>query len=82
MAFLYGSLYEGNYVFVVDPKTGTKVGEIGAGSPLDGTTGLAFGADGNLYVGSGNTGKVLRFDSDGDYIGVFATLPPGGRPPT
>jgi len=76
---LYGSVFEGNFVFEVDPKTGNELRTIGAGSPLDGATGLAFGADGDLYVGSFDTGEVLRFDgTTGAYLGVFATVPSGG----
>jgi outer membrane protein assembly factor BamB len=78
---LYGAVFEGDSVFRVDAATGTQLGEIGPGSPLDGPGGVAFGADGKLYGGSFNTGEVLRFDATtGAFIGVFATAPLGGAP--
>jgi hypothetical protein len=44
--------------------------------------GLAFGADGNLYVSSANTRQVLRYDlRTGIFLGVFGPFdlqsPPG-----
>ena len=76
---LYGAVFDDDYVFEVDPQTGTRFEDLGAGTPLDGPTGLTFGADGNLYVGSFETGQVLRFDgTTGAYLGVFAALPDGG----
>ena len=73
---LYGSLFTADSVFRVDGKTGADLGDIGAGSPLDGTAGLAFGADGNLYVGSFIGNQVLRFNgTTGAFIDVFATAP-------
>lgn len=41
--------------------------------------GLAFGPDGNLYVGSGDTGEVFRFNGqNGAFIDVFVAAGAGG----
>jgi sugar lactone lactonase YvrE len=71
----------GVYRFADDgtPKAGgVPVGSAG----LDGTAGLAIGADGNIYVSSQNSGEVLFYDGDtgqplqlpGKPLGRFATL--------
>jgi protocadherin Fat 4 len=55
---------------------GTFVGTfVTAGSGgLSGAAGMDFGADGNLYVASSNTGKVLRFDgTTGAFIDEFVS---------
>ena len=41
-------------------------------------SGLTFGPDGILYVGSPSTDRVLRFDRDGTYIGDFFPAASGG----
>jgi sugar lactone lactonase YvrE len=53
----------------------------GAGGSLNAAAVLAFGPDGNLYVGGFNSGNVVRFNgSTGVFIDVFASgIPnPGG----
>lgn len=51
-----------------DPKT--KIDETGG---LAGARGLVFGTDDNLYVSSGISDQVLRYDgSTGQFMGVFA----------
>lgn len=46
---------------------------------LAGPSGLAFGPDGSLYVGSFNSDNVLRYDGlDGTFLGVFVTAAAGG----
>jgi hypothetical protein len=43
------------------------------------STGMAYGPDGNLYVGSFNTDEVLRFDrTTGAFLGAFVTAGSGG----
>ncbi len=55
---------------------GTLVGTfVTAGSGgLNGAAGMDFGADGNLYITSSNSGKVLRFDgTTGAFIDEFVS---------
>jgi DNA-binding beta-propeller fold protein YncE len=84
-----GDLYASGFgalraVLVYDGTTGDLERTIGAGSFVTGPAGLAFGADGNLYVSSGGTNQILRFNATtGAFIDVFATIPiacPGGCP--
>ncbi|NKB89314.1 MAG: hypothetical protein GKS06_13935 [Acidobacteria bacterium] len=57
-----------------DGNSGESLGDFvasGAGG-LVGPTGIAFGPDGDLYVGSSGSNQVLRFDGDtGEPIDVF-----------
>ena len=47
-----------------------------SGGGLDNPIGLTFGPDGHLYVGSGDTNQVLRYDgATGAFLGVFASSP-------
>ena len=49
------------------------------GSYLYNSTGLAFGPDGNLYVGSYNSYEVLRFDGDtGEFMDAYVDALSGG----
>ena len=46
---------------------------------MNSAAGLAFGADGNLYVASRLTSEVLRFDgTTGAFIDAFVTVESGG----
>lgn len=56
-----------------------SAGEDGLGEGgLNSVSGLTFGPDGVLYVGSPDTDRVLRFDRDGNYIGDFFPAGSGG----
>lgn len=58
--------------------TGAYLGDFvtpGSGG-LGGPQGIAFGPDGNLYVSSRDSDRVLKYDGrNGTFISVFATLP-------
>lgn len=57
-----------------DSQTGRFVGVFASGHGLANPNGIAYGPDGNLYVGNGDEGRVLRFDGQtGDYLGDFIT---------
>ena len=50
-----------------------------ANGGLNRSSGLAWGPDGNLYVGSLNTDQVLRFDgTSGAFLGAFVSAGSGG----
>lgn len=70
-------------VSVYDGETGAYRGpafEPGSGG-LQSATGIAFGPDGDLYVGSAGNGRILRYDgATGDYVGVFASGGPLQQP--
>ncbi len=60
---------------------GNPVITIGAGSPLNGPTGLLFAPNGDLLVGSVNNNAILRFDGQTHaYEGVFANTGSRGGP--
>lgn len=67
---LYVSSWNQDRVKILNPD-GLQVGEIGAGSGLDGPEELAFGANGHLYVISGNSNEVFQFDRQGDFVRSF-----------
>ncbi len=63
----------------------TRLGSLGAlvtaagNGGMDRSTGMVFGPDGNLYVGSLNTNEVLRYDgATGAFLGAFVTAGSGG----
>jgi outer membrane protein assembly factor BamB len=63
----------------------TRLGSLGAlvaaanNGGMDRSTGMTFGPDGNLYVGSLNTNEVLRYDgTSGAFLGSFVTAGSGG----
>lgn len=63
-------------------EDGSFVGLFASGHGMDNPNGIAFGPDGNLYVGLGDVGKVLRFHgSTGAFIDEFVNDPlnPGCR---
>src|SRR4029077_9230208 len=63
-----------------DAATGTFVSVFAIGHGVANPNGIAYGPDGNLYVGNGDEGRVLKFDGQtGDYLGDFITpATPGG----
>ena len=57
-----------------DARTGEYLGIFASGTAMVAPTGLAFGADGNLYVSDFGANKVFRFNGQtGAAMGVFAT---------
>jgi sugar lactone lactonase YvrE len=68
------SAFDQNQVLVQLPD-GTPIGAI-VHPDIDGPRGLAFGADGRLYLGCENSSRVLVFDALGNYLSQFthATL--------
>lgn len=54
---------------VTGAPVGTGIFATGLSQPF----GVEWGADGNLYVGNGDTNSVLRFDSGGSSLGTFAS---------
>src|SRR5207237_4230498 len=66
------SNYPNSVVQHFDVRTGTLLGNFAAGSGLSGPHTLAYGPDGNLYVASGLSNEVKRYDGKtGDFIDNF-----------
>ncbi|MCC6681979.1 MAG: hypothetical protein IT445_13850 [Phycisphaeraceae bacterium] len=53
-----------------------QLGYLFAGSPLTAPNGIAQDSNGNVYVRE-TGGRILRFDSFGNFIATAASLPPG-----
>lgn len=71
---IYAAHLSGGHVSEHDPVEARWVGDFveAGGGGLRGGTGIAFGPDGDLYVGSSATHQVLRFDgSTGEFEGAF-----------
>ena len=65
-------------VLKFDSETGKFLGTFGTASTTSSLGFMAFGPDGNLYVGDVSNATVLRFDGKtGESMGVFATGLPG-----
>jgi WD40 repeat protein len=57
-----------------DAETGAFKGVFASGNGLDNPNGIAFGPDGNLYVGLGDVGRVMIFDgASGAFLRDFVT---------
>lgn len=54
--------------------TGNSLGVFASGGGLDNPVGITFGPDGHLYVASGDTNQVLRYEGQtGQFLGVAAS---------
>ncbi len=63
-----------NNVLRYDAESGAFIGVFATGSGLANPNGIAYGPDGNLYVGLGDTGTVMRFNGlTGSFIDQFVT---------
>ncbi len=67
--------YTGDSIRRYNPVTGADLGVwIAAGTGgLNGPAGMQFGPDGHLYVSSNFGDQILEFDTDGTFLGVFAS---------
>ena len=63
----------GNQVHKFGPN-GADLGTF-AKKNLNGPEGIAFDANGMLYVANNNDGNILKFDQNGKLIGTFANVP-------
>jgi len=68
-----------SHVLRYDATTGRFVGVFASGYGMANPNGIAYGPDGNLYVGNGDEARVLKFDGQtGDFLGSFVTPATGG----
>ena len=68
-----------NNVLRYDRLTGAPKGVFASGHGLANPNGIAYGPDGHLYVGLGDTGRIMRFDGQsGAYIDDFVNTSEGG----
>lgn len=68
-----------NSIIRYDGVTGALAGTFATGPELQNPNGMAFGPDGNLYVGLGDAGAVLRYHGQtGSLIGTFVPAGSGG----
>jgi len=68
-----------NNVLRYDATTGAFIGVFASGNGLANPNGIAYGPDGNLYVGLGDTGSVMRFQGQtGAFMGEFVSGGAGG----
>ncbi len=76
-ADLLVSTFNGSSVLrYLEDGTPTSGGVSSGSGGLSSATGVCFGPNGNMFVSSRDTGKVLEYNgATGAYVGVFATLP-------
>lgn len=68
-----------NNVLRYDRVTGAFKGVFASGNGLANPNGIAYGPDGNLYVGLGDTGRVMKFHGQtGAYISDFVNTNEAG----
>lgn len=69
-----------SHVLRYNAVTGSFVSVFASGYGMANPNGIAYGPDGNLYVGNGDEGRVLKLDGQtGDFLGDFVTpATPGG----
>lgn len=68
-----------NSVIRYDGLTGALIGTFASGPELRNPNGMAFGPDGNLYVGLGDDGAVLRYHGrTGVFMDTFVQAGSGG----
>lgn len=68
-----------NNVLRYDRLTGTFKGVFASGNGLANPNGIAYGPDGNLYVGLGDTGRIMKFHGQtGSYLGDFVNTAEAG----
>ncbi|MBL8885962.1 MAG: NHL repeat-containing protein [Phycisphaerales bacterium] len=61
-----------NNVLRYDRQSGAFKGVFASGNGLANPNGIAYGPDGNLYVGLGDTGRIMKFQGQtGAYLGNF-----------
>jgi len=63
-----------SHVLRFDAATGRFVGVFASGYGMANPNGIAYGPDGNLYVGNGDQPRVLKLDGQtGEFLGNFVT---------
>ncbi|MDX1383303.1 MAG: tetratricopeptide repeat protein [Thermoanaerobaculia bacterium] len=72
---LYVCNCQGNYIAKVTPAG--EVSRLAEGARFACPNGIAFGADGDLYVTNFNHHDLLRLSPETGEVGVFATVPGG-----
>lgn len=68
-----------NNILRYDRLTGAFKGVFASGNGLANPNGIAYGPDGNLYVGLGDTGRIMKFHGQtGAYISDFVNTAEAG----
>ena len=73
-----GNVYvgAGSAVQKFNGTTGAFLGDFTSGQSLSDITGIAFDAAGNLFVGTADSGSILKFDSTGAFVSTFVSNNP------
>ncbi|MFN0011637.1 MAG: hypothetical protein ACKVS8_08345 [Phycisphaerales bacterium] len=68
-----------NTIIRYNGQTGALVGTFASGPQLRNPNGIAYGPDGNLYVGLGDAGSILRYNGQtGAFMNTFVAAGSGG----